>query len=74
MNLKTELVFLACASVVALPLAIQYWIEPHIYRRNVKKAWKELEAAGLTPERYMATINPNDAFAVAAAKARFGLE
>lgn len=74
MDLKTILCVLIGLVVVTLPLTLERWIEPFLYRRRVRKARRELAAAGLTPERYMATINPNDSFAVSAAKTRLGLE
>lgn len=60
--------------VLTLPWTIERWIEPFLYRRSVRKARRELAAVGLTPERYMATINPNDSCAIASAKTRLGLE
>lgn len=60
--------------ILTLPWTIPRWIEPFLYRRSVKKARAELAKAGLTPEQYIATINPKNSFAVLLAKVRFGVE
>jgi hypothetical protein len=65
---------LVCLVVATLPWTINRWIEPFLYRRSVRNARRELAKVGLTPDQYMATINANDPFAVAAAKTRLGLE
>jgi len=58
---------------ISIPLAIQHIIEPYAYRRGVERNRRDLANAGLTPERYLATISMTDSARRAAAMLRFGL-
>jgi hypothetical protein len=69
-----NIIAILVAIAAAMPWIINWWITPFLHRRSVAKARRELAAVGLTPERYLATLDPKDYLALAEARYRLGLE
>lgn len=60
----------AVLSVFWVPLALV----PYLEKKKAAEARRALTAAGLTPERYLATFDPNDTRGIARARYNLGLD
>ena len=74
MNSTQVLVIVAVAVIIGIFFVYNRFIEPILFRRNQEKARKDLAEHGLTPERYIATLDQSDHIGIARAKVKFGVE